>query len=152
MFLEYLKPINDKNLNIIKQIINTIINQKQNMGDLKEYLLNIFENIYDFNKLDEKQVKILENHIIEKLKDNKMINNKKNELKNKYENNNYIIKYNDFANIIKENNICMDNLVIEYLLYKMKCGISLGGIQSYDNFNFKIFIDFLDKNDEKNQS
>ena len=44
----------------------------------------------------------------------------------------------------------MDNSAIEYLLYKMKCGLSLDGDIYLDNLNFKIFIDYLDKIKEEN--
>ncbi len=34
---------------------------------------------------------------------------------------------------------------MEYLLYKMKCGLSLDGKLDLDNLNFKIIIDLLEQ-------
>lgn len=42
----------------------------------------------------------------------------------------------------------MENLVIEYLIYKMKCGLPLNRDLLLDNLNFKIFIDYLDRKED----
>ena len=41
----------------------------------------------------------------------------------------------------------MEDLAMDYLLYKMKYGLSLDGDMALDNLNYKIFIDFLNKGD-----
>ena len=144
-FIDYLKPINKKNCESIRNILNLLYKKDKNPNIFSQYLYEALDKFNDYSKLGEEEENKIDDYITKNLNQNANIQNRKNELKNKYEKSNYIIKYKDFIQIIKDFNIEMDNLVIEYLLYRMKCGIPLDENYSLDNLNFKIFIDFLDK-------
>ena len=66
---------------------------------------------------------------------------------NQYKDNS-IIKYEDFAKIIKQYEIVLEPIIMDYLLYKMKCGLPLDGL-SLDDLDIKIFIDYLDQIEDK---
>jgi len=150
IFIEYLKPINNKNIEKIKNIMISIYENSQKPKDFKNFLIDGLENINNYKKIKVEEKNKIDNFIIKSLQKNEKIKNKREELKNKYKKDNYIINYIDFTKIVKENNIEMDKLIFEYLLYKMKCGLSLDGNLSLDNLNFKVFIDFLDKIEDEN--
>ena len=150
LFIDSLKPINSKNKTDIKNIMDTLYENHSNTNEFKEYLIDLLEDINDYKNLGEENEEKINNYLIKRLSSNEKIINRKEQLKNMYKKNNYIIKYADFTKIIKDNNIKMDNSAIEYLLYKMKCGLSLDGDIYLDNLNFKIFIDYLDKIKEEN--
>lgn len=145
IFIEYLKPINNQNKEQVKYIIKLLYENYKELKDFKKILQESLENINNYNKIKGKEKNNINNSIIKSLHKNEKIINKKEELKKQYKKNNYIVKYNDFIQIIKENNIEMDKLLFEYLLYEMKCGLSLDGELSLENLNIKIFLDFLDK-------
>ena len=150
IFIEYLKPINNKNIENIKNIMTSIYENNLKPKDFKNFLIDALENINNYKKIKVEEKNKIDNFIIKSLQKNEKIKNKREELKNKYKKDNYIINYIDFTKIVKENNIEMDKLIFEYLLYKMKCGLSLDGNLSLDNLNFKVFIDFLDKIEDEN--
>ena len=150
IFIEYLKPINNKNIEKIKNIMISIYENSQKPKDFKNFLIDGLENINNYKKIKVEEKNKIDNFIIKSLQKNEKIKNKREELKNKYKKDNYIINYIDFTKIVKENNNNMDKLIFEYLLYKMKCGLSLDGNLSLDNLNFKVFIDFLDKIEDEN--
>lgn len=150
LFIDSLKPINSKNKTDIKNILDTLYENHSNTNEFKEYLIDLLEDINDYKNLGEENEEKINNYLIKRLSSNEKIINRKEQLKNMYKKNNYIIKYADFTKIVKDNNIKMDNSAIEYLLYKMKCGLSLDGDIYLDNLNFKIFIDYLDKIKEEN--
>lgn len=150
LFIDSLKPINSKNKTDIKNILDTLYENHSNTNEFKEYLIDLLEDINDYKNLGEENEEKINNYLIKRLSSNEKIINRKEQLKNMYKKNNYIIKYADFTKIVKDNNIKMDNSAIEYLLYKMKCGLSLDGNIYLDNLNFKIFIDYLDKIKEEN--
>ena len=144
-FIDYLNPINKKNCESIRNILNLLYKKDKNPNIFSQYLYEALDKFNDYSKLGEEEENKIDDYITKNLNQNANIQNRKNELKNKYEKSNYIIRYKDFIQIVKDFNIEMDNLVIEYLLYRMKCGIPLDENYSLDNLNFKIFIDFLDK-------
>ena len=150
LFIDSLKPINSKNKTDIKNIMDTLYENHSNTNEFKEYLIDLLDDINDYKNLGEENEEKINNYLIKRLSSNEKIINRKEQLKNIYKKNNYIIKYADFTKIVKDNNIKMDNSAIEYLLYKMKCGLSLDGDIYLDNLNFKIFIDYLDKIKEEN--
>ena len=150
IFIEYLKPINNKNIEKIKNIMISIYENSQKPKDFENFLIDALENINNYKKIKVEEKNKIDNFIIKSLQKNEKIKNKREELKDKYKKDNYIINYIDFTKIVKENNIEMDKLIFEYLLYKMKCGLSLDGNLSLDNLNFKVFIDFLDKIEDEN--
>jgi hypothetical protein len=143
-FIGYLKPINNKNCESVKNILNSLYEKDRNPNFFSKYLYEALEN---FNgKLGEVEETKIDDYIIKNLNKNKEIQKRKDELKQNRKKN-YIIKYNDFIRIVKDYNINMDNLVIEYLLYKMKCGMP-NDKYSLDDLNFKIFLDYLDRSNE----
>lgn len=150
LFIDSLKPINSKNKTDIKNIMDTLYENHSNTNEFKEYLIDFLEDINDYKNLGEENEEKINNYLIKRLSSNEKIINRKEQLKNMYKKNKYIIKYEDFTKIVKDNNIKMENSAIEYLLYKMKCGLSLDGNIYLDNLNFKIFIDYLDKIKEEN--
>ena len=75
----------------------------------------------------------------------------KEQLKNKYKRKNYIIKYSNFTKIVKENDIIMQEIGIEYLLYKMKTVLPLDGDFLLENLNFNIFLELLNKIEENKE-
>ena len=150
IFIEYLKPINNKNIEKIKNIMISIYENSQKPKDFENFLIDALENINNYKKIKVEEKNKIDNFIIKSLQKNEKIKNKREELKDKYKKDNYIINYIDFTKIVKENNIEMDKLIFEYLLYKMKCGLSLDGNLSLDNLNFKVFIDCLDKIEDEN--
>ena len=156
IFIEYLKPINAQNTESIKEIIESLYDKNKtednNLDSVKNYLLDVLENIHDYYSLKEEDEKKIDDYIINKLKENVKIKNKKEELKNQYKDNNYIIKYLDFTKIVKENNIIIDNLAIEYLIYKMKNGLPLDKELYLDDLNFNVFNYYLNKIEVENNN
>ena len=146
-FIDYLKPINKKNYESVKNILNSLYEKDKNPNFFSEYLYEAFDNLSDLGKLGEVEETKIDDYIIKNLNKNEEIQKRKNELKQNRKKN-FIINYNDFAQIIKDYNIKMDNLVLEYLLYKMKYGLPLNEKYSLDDLNFKIFFHYLDKSNE----
>ena len=152
LFIDNLKPLNSKNTEKIKEIMNKLYDKYNDPNIFKEYLYDALENINDYNNLGEENEKKIIDYIIKRLSANEKIINKKDELKEAYKKKNYIINYDDFTNIVKQNDIVIETLAMEYLLYKMKCGLSLDGNLFLDNLNFKFVIDLLEqvKKEENN--
>lgn len=152
IFIEYLQPINNHNKISIIRLINRVYKenepQDKKYDTLKQYLINVLENINNYSNLTEDNEKSINEYLVRILKENEAIVKKKEEFRKIYKKNNYIIKYDDFVKIVKENKIEMENLVIEYLIYKMKCGLPLNRDLLLDNLNFKIFIDYLDRKED----
>ena len=145
LFMDNLKPINGKNCEEVKNILNSLFEKDRNPNFFRDYLYEAIDNLN--GKLGEVEETKIDDYIFKNLNKNKEIQKRQNELK-QYRKKNYIIKYNDFIQIVKDFNINLDNLVFEYLLYKMKCGMSLNDKYSLDDLNFKIFLNYLDKSDE----
>ena len=145
LFMDNLKPINGKNCEEVKNILNSLFEKDRNPNFFRDYLYEAIDNLN--GKLGEIEETKIDDYIFKNLNKNKEIQKRQNELK-QYRKKNYIIKYNDFIQIVKDFNINLDNLVFEYLLYKMKCGMSLNDKYSLDDLNFKIFLNYLDKSDE----
>jgi hypothetical protein len=145
LFIDNLKPLNSKNTEKIKEIMNKLYDKYNDPNIFKEYLYDALENINDYNNLGEENEKKIIDYIIKRLSTNEKIINKKDELKEAYKKKNYIINYDDFTNIVKQNDIVIETLAMEYLLYKMKCGLSLDGNLFLDNLNFKFVIDLLEQ-------
>ena len=152
IFINYLQPLNNQN----KQAINNLVKEcyerntspeDNNLENLKTFFLDVLENITDYKTLKKEDENKIDEYIIKVLKYNEKILKNKDKLKEKNKDNNYIIKYEEFTNIVKDNQIIMDDLAMDYLLYKMKYGLSLDGAMTLDNLNYKIFIDFLNKGD-----
>ena len=55
-----------------------------------------------------------------------------------------VVDYETFTNIVKENNIAMDETAMEYLLFRMKINETGKIKMKFTQFNFKIFIKFFD--------
>ena len=63
-----------------------------------------------------------------------------------YQSDEYIVDYETFTNIVKENNIAMDEIAMEYLLFRMKIN-EPGMIKlKFTQFNFKTFLKFFEPN------
>ena len=108
-----------------------------------EYLDAVLDNYIDYNNLnDEDQIKI-ESYIFNYMNQNS--NKKKGEsLKIIYENN-PIITFEEFTEIILQDNekrIFMDNTAVEYLLYLMKKSVIHEVINDMDSLNIHIFLSF----------
>ena len=152
LFIDNLKPLNSKNKEKIKTIMNELYDKYNDPNLFKEFLNDALENINDYNNLGEENEKKIIDYIIKRLSTNEKIMNKKDELKKEYKKKNYIINYDEFTNIVKQNDIVIETLAMEYLLYKMKSGLSLDSNLFLDNLNFKFVIDLLEqvKNEENN--
>ena len=147
IFISYLSPLSVNNEKKVKNIINLIYEKNQNIDDFKEYLINIYEEINDYSKLKKEEENKISNYFIRILEKNEKIINNKDKLINQYKDNS-IIKYEDFAKIIKQYEIVLEPIIMDYLLYKMKCGLPLDGL-SLDDLDIKIFIDYLDQIEDK---
>ena len=147
IFISYLSPLSVNNEKKVKNIINLIYEKNQNLDDFKEYLINIYEEINDYSKLKKEEENKISNYFIRILEKNEKIINNKDKLINQYKDNS-IIKYEDFAKIIKQYEIVIEPIIMDYLLYKMKCGLPLDGL-SLDDLDIKIFIDYLDQIEDK---
>ena len=148
IFISYLSPLSVNNEKKVKNIINLIYEKNQNIDDFKEYLINIYEEINDYSKLKKEEENKISNYFIRILEKNEKIINNKDKLINQYKDNS-IIKYEDFAKIIKQYEIVLEPIIMDYLLYKMKCGLPLDGDLSLDDLDIKIFIDYLDQIEDK---
>lgn len=151
VFIDYLKPINDKNIKNVKYIINLLYENNSNPNNFSQNIFDILENINDYRNLEKKDEDKIAEYIIKKLGENNKIQNAKDKIKKIYKKNNYIIDYKNFTKIVKDNSIFIDNLAMEYLIYKMKCGLPLDEELLIDNLNLKVFLDFLDKSSEINE-
>ena len=150
IFIDYLEPINIQNKDKIKNLTKLIYEKKKTLPEIKQFLFDILDNINDYNSLKPEDEKKIDNYIICELKKNNKILSQKEQLKKKYKNKNYIIKYSTFTKIVKENNIILEEIAIEYLLFKMKSVIPLDGEFSLDNLNLAIFLEYLDKIEDEN--
>jgi len=148
IFISYLSPLSVNNEKKVKNIINLIYEKNQNLDDFKEYLINIYEEINDYSKLKKEEENKISNYFIRILEKNEKIINNKDKLINQYKDNS-IIKYEDFAKIIKQYEIVLEPIIMDYLLYKMKFGLPLDGDLSFDDLDIKIFIDYLDQIEDK---
>jgi len=148
IFISYLSPLSVNNEKKVKNIINLIYEKNQNLDDFKEYLINIYEEINDYSKLKKEEENKISNYFIRILEKNEKIINNKDKLINQYKDNS-VIKYEDFAKIIKQYEIVIEPIIMDYLLYKMKCGLPLDGDLSLGDLDIKIFIDYLDQIEDK---
>ena len=147
IFIDYLKPLSSHNKEMIKNLINKIYSKNKNIKSFKQFLLKIYEDINDYHNLKKEEEKI-SNFIIKSLEKNEKIKNLNYELKKEYQYNN-IIRFEDFAKIIKINEIVLEPSIMHYLLYKMKYGLSLNGDLSLNDLNIKIFLDYLEQVENK---
>lgn len=145
IFIDYLKPINNQNIKNIKSVLISLYEKAKSLKDFSQDIAEFLDNICDYWKLKEEDENKIVDYLIKKLGENKNIQNVKDEISNNFKKNNFIINYEDFNQIIKKNNINLDVLELEYLLYKMKCGISLDEDLLLDSLNIKVFLDFLEK-------
>ena len=145
IFIDYLKPINNQNIKNIKSVLISLYEKAKSLKDFSQDIAEFLDNICDYWKLKEEDENKIVDYLIKKLGENKNIQNVKDEISNNFKKNNFIINYKDFNQIIKKNNINLDVLELEYLLYKMKCGISLDEDLLLDSLNIKVFLDFLEK-------
>ena len=145
IFIDYLKPINNQNIKNIKSVLISLYEKAKSLKDFSQDIAEFLDNICDYWKLKEEDENKIVDYLIKKLGENKNIQNVKDEINNNFKKNNFIINYEDFNQIIKKNNINLDVLELEYLLYKMKCGISLDEDLLLDSLNIKVFLDFLEK-------
>jgi len=152
IFIDFLQPINEANKNKIKNIVNILYKTSRNPNEFSKKVDDVFENIVDYSKLRQEEEEKILNYIYKKIKDNEKILEDKEVLKSKYKSMNYIINYDDFTRFVKNYDFILDGPVIEVLLYKMKVNIPLDQELSLDTFNFKIFVDFLEKYDKENEN
>ena len=150
IFINYLQPLNNQNKQIINNLMKECYERKadNNLENFKAFFLDVLENITDYKNLKKEDENKIDEYIIKVLKYNENIIKNKDNLKEKHKDNKYIIKYEEFTNIVKDNKIIMEDLAMDYLLYKMKYGLPLDGDMEFDNLNYKIFIDFLNKGDK----
>jgi len=152
VFVDTLNLKNIEDLIMVKRLLINIYKESgNNLNQFKEYLSSILENFKNFSLLSERSEKTICNYIINNLYVNEIVQNKKDELKEKYKNN-YIISFEEFTDIVKMNKISMDDEAIEYLIYKMKCESIKDEINLMNSLNIKVFLDFLDKNEEEDDS
>ena len=152
VFVDALNLKNIEDLIMVKRLLINIYKESgNNLNQFKEYLSSVLENFKNYSLLLERSEKTICNYIINNLYVNEIVQNKKNELKEKYKNN-YIISFEEFTDIVKMNKISMDDEAIEYLIYKMKFESIKDEINLMNSLNIKVFLDFLDKNEEEDDS
>ena len=119
---KYLKipEANIQDMSFLKDLITNLYHDNDNIKEYEEYLYAVLDNYINFNKSksSDDEDKIV-NYIVRFMKKKEMQDKKEN-LKNQYKDNNGIIKYDDFSKLIQKEEIYMENLANEYLLYKMK--------------------------------
>ena len=126
--------------NIVEKLLEILNEEYNDTNEFKDYLNQILNNVSDYKNLGDNEDKI-SNYIINSLNDKQTLYN---DLLKKYKSN-YIIKFNDFAKIIKDNQISLIETANEYLLYKMKIN-NLNNIKmKFDEFNLKIFLEFFNE-------
>ena len=145
--MENLRIKTKKDKITLKNLLFFLYDLKGTPNEFIEYLNQALDkdNIFDFSKYGEDNIIELDNYIIEFLKKDK-IKNKKHKLKNKYKDN-HIITYEEFINIIledNENKVFMKNDATEYLLYKMKKSLINDNI-NLNSYDINIFLDYFDK-------
>ena len=148
----------------LNNLIKYLYEKNDNINDFKNYLDAILENYIDFSKLGKNNENIIINYIIDFMKEH--MENKKDKLMGNNENENdeedniykkiknkSIITYEEFIEIIFEDNKekkFMDNFATEYLLYKMKIAVKSNSMNAFDK---KEFLDFYshEKQEEQNK-
>ena len=148
----------------LNNLIKYLYEKNDNINDFKNYLDAILENYIDFSKLGKNNENIIINYIIDFMKEHmenkkeKLMGNNENE--NDEEDNIYkkiknksIITYEEFIEIIMEDNKekkFMENFATEYLLYKMKIDVKSNSMNAFDK---KVFLDFYshEKQEEQNK-
>ena len=93
LFMDNLKPINGKNCEEVKNILNSLFEKDRNPNFFRDYLYEAIDNLN--GKLGEVEETKIDDYIFKNLNKNKEIQKRQNELK-QYRKKNYIIKYNDF--------------------------------------------------------
>ena len=128
---------------ILKNIIIYLYEQMDDLNEFKNHLYDILDNYINFSELTKVDEDKIFNYIVSFMKAEKM-GKKIQILIEKYENNNNIINFKDFSDIIMENKIFMQNLAIEYILYKMKKAVTdRNNINSLmDEFDIKVFLGY----------
>ena len=108
-------------------------------------ILNSVNNFYNITNKNE-----IINYIINYLSEK---NGLKEQLLLQYQNIDFI-EYEEFSIITKENEIAMDEIAIEYLLFRMKINEPGKTKMKFRQFNIKVFFKFFDENilKEENQN
>ena len=113
----------DNNIDQFENYLDVILNSVNNFYNIdKDNKIEIKEYIFNYLSLKE--------GLIEKLIS-----------KYQYED---FVDYEKFTNIVKENNIAMDETAMEYLLFRMKINEPGKAKMKFREFNFKIFLKFFD--------
>ena len=136
---EYLGLDENDNDDTIKKILIDSFEEKNNINDFQEYLdiilnsVNLFYKISNKNEIIAYIVNYL-NPMTELLKELTVIYDKID-----------FIDYEDFTKIVKENEIAMDEIAMEYLLFRMKIN-KTGKKMKFRQFNIQTFKQFFDEN------
>ena len=132
----------------IKNLLLYIYDQNENLNNFVEYINAVLENVFDYSLLKENDEARIHNYIVDFMKKD-IIKKKEKKLKEKYKDNNIFIKFENFVNVIMEDNeerIFMENKAVEYILYKMKKSLIDKKINKLmDSFDMKIFLDYFDQ-------
>ena len=135
---------NNDNDDTIKNILIYSFEEKNNILLFQEYLdtiLNSVNNYYKINNEDD-----IINYIIDYLNP---LSGLLTELLEKYKNRDFI-DYEDFAKIIKDNEIAMDEIAMEYLIFRMKINKGKSKMK-FKELNIKTFIQFFYRKNSEEQ-
>ena len=150
--LEKNNSVNDKNY--LLNLINYIYQKSDNTPDkFIDYIKSVIKNLYNFRNYSNSKKEIIIKYIKDFLQ-KRTIKAKEEIWTSKYKNNN-IVTYEQFIEIIMENNenrVFMENIAIEYLLYLMKKSLVDKKVHIRMNrLNMRIFLKFFNENLVENE-
>ena len=131
---------NNDDENIIKKILEDSYEEKGNIDLFEDYLDVILNSVKDLYNISNK-IEII-NYIINYLS---MKEGLLEILLSTYQNVDFI-DYEEFSTITKQNEIAMDEIAMEYLIFRMKINEPGKTKMKFRQLNLKIFIKFFDGN------
>lgn len=141
---DYLGFKDDKvDSNIIKNIL-VISFEERNIDQFKDYLNVIINSVKNYYNL--KNENSIINRIIDYLSEKEEL---KEELEKKYSGELKIIKYDDFSKILKAHEVAMPDILMEYLIFKMKSTKPKNYSLQFEELNVNEFLEFFKEENKK---
>ena len=136
-----IKYYSGDNIEIINKILlDSYKESDNNIDQFENYLDVILNSVNNFYNIDKNNKIEIKEYIYNYLNSKEGL---KEKLISKYQYED-VVDYEKFTNIVKENNIAMDETAMEYLLFRMKINEPGKAKMKFREFNFKIFIKFFD--------
>ena len=137
-YLELDKSNGDED--IIKEILEDSYEEKGNINEFEDYLDVILNSVNDFYNITNKNeiINFIFNYL--SMKEGILEN-----LLSQYQKVDFI-DYEEFSNITKENQIAMDEIAIEYLIFRMKINEPGKTKMKFRQLNIQAFFKFFDAN------